>query len=124
MSCKGWYRFWCAWIVTAIIGDTIAYVIYGKDTTLSVFIRRSFLVQPVGRWSRIGQILITSFLAWLAAHLCFDVFNPLPASFDAMWRSDGTRIGRARPDGGIELSFREVRELQRADRVRRESAKT
>ena len=85
---RRWHKLWLGWVLFAIVGDTIAYTVYGNDPTLSIFLRRTLYLQPNNRYTRFGRGFVTAFLTWLAIHLIYDVAPPLPPAVCAdTWRA-------------------------------------
>lgn len=78
---------WAAWIIIGIVADAIAYVIGGKEHTLSIYVRRAlYLDSPKRR--RIGQAFLIGFLGWLGIHLVADCLEPLPYCLSGDYRKE------------------------------------
>jgi len=82
---------WAAWILIGIVADAIAYIIGGKEHTLSIYVRRSLFLHSPSRWRRAGQVFFISFLGWLGIHIVADCLEPLPYFLSGDYRREQAR---------------------------------
>lgn len=76
-----WRRFWGAWVASVLLSgigiDTVAYVRYGWQATLTASIRRWSGLEPRTPRGRLGQAILVGFFSWLGVHLSFGILGPV-----------------------------------------------
>jgi len=79
---------WLAWIASGIVVDAIVYIKWGKQSTLSFYIRKTLYLDDQSPRRRVGQLLIVTFLGWLGIHILADCLEPLPYNLSGDYRRE------------------------------------
>jgi len=64
------------------------YIKYGKEATLSFYVRKTLYLNNTSPRRRVGQVLIVIFLGWLGIHILADCLEPLPYNLSGDYRRE------------------------------------